>query len=325
MILKTFIVNPNEEGQTIEKFVKRKLEDAPLSFIYKIFRKKDVKINSIRVGLKEKVYANDKVEIYLNEKQYEDFRNKEMISQSNELEKYIVYEDDNILVVNKPSGLLVSRNVNNGIDLNQLVKQYFFYKNPDADPSAFTIAPAHRIDRNTSGLIIFGKNVKTMQELLDIFKNHEEIEKHYLTIVNGKITKSGIIDKPLLKDADTGIVRVASIKEGAKTAISEYKPLEVYNNFTLLDVKIITGRTHQIRVHMASIGHSVIGDPKYGDFKVNKELEKDIKLTSQFLHSYQINFKIKRKDSFLSYLNNVKLIADLSNEEKKILDYIKHK
>ncbi len=322
MLLKTFVVNKNEEGQTIEKYVRRKLEDAPLSFIYKIFRKKDVKINSKRVGLKEIVKANDVVSVYMNEQQYEDFRNKDMVTSSDELVKYIVYEDENILVINKPAGLLVTRNVNNGVDANQLVKEYYFYTHPDADPSSFTIAPAHRIDRNTSGLLIFGKNILTMQKLLEIFKEHKEIEKHYLTIVNGVIKKPGVVDAPLLKDEETGIVKVSSIKEGAKTALSEYRPLEIIDNkYTLLDVKIITGRTHQIRVHMAYISHPVIGDPKYGNFKSNKDLEKRLKLYSQFLHSYEIKFNIQEGE--LKYLNDVKLIAPLSDKQNEMIEILR--
>ena len=216
----------------------------------------------------------------------------------------------------------MTRNVNNGVDANQLVKEYYFFKNPDADPTSFTIAPAHRIDRNTSGLLIFGKNILTMQKLLDVFKEHNEIEKHYLTIVNGIVDRPGVVNKPLLKDEETGIVKVSSLKEGAKTAYSEYTPIEYLDNkYTLMDVKIITGRTHQIRVHMASIGHPVIGDPKYGDFKSNKELEKRIKLYSQFLHSYEIKFNIQEGE--LKYLNKVKLVAPLSEKQNKMIELLK--
>ena len=171
-----YVVAKSEEGQTLEKFIKRKLEVAPLSFIYKLFRKKDVKVNGKREGMKYIISADDVVEAYITDKQYEDFKKSSPIAKDNEVKNWIVYEDDNIIVINKPKGLLVQRNKANGTALDQMVLNYYLFKNPNVKSDEFLPCPAHRIDRNTSGLIIFGKSVEAMQELTEIFKTHTEIE-----------------------------------------------------------------------------------------------------------------------------------------------------
>lgn len=316
--MKKYQVTTQDEGLTLEKFVRHNLKDAPLSFIYKLFRKKDVRINNVKCDAKVKVKAGDEISIYISDQQYDDFKNINQTPANDQLKKYIVYEDDNIIVINKPSGMLVQKDKNNSRSLDQLVKAYYFYTHPEHDRSGFSSAPAHRIDRNTSGLVIFGKNVKTMQALMDIFKNHEEIEKHYLTVVVGHIEKGGTINKPLKKNQDTGLVTVASQSEGGKTAITEYHPIGYHGDFTLLDVKIITGRTHQIRAHMKSINHPIIGDPKYGDFRVNKIIKEQTKLDHQLLHSTKIIFSIKQGD--LKYLNNINIECPLDDKTLRLID-----
>lgn len=319
--MKEFIVNKNESGLTLEKYVKHILNKAPLSFIYKLFRKKDVRINGVKKDLKDKVFEGDVVRIYISDEQINDFNDINKVPSSNQLEKYIVYEDENIIVINKPAGLLVQKDKSNSKSLDQMVKAYYFYKNPNCDKTAFTTAPAHRLDRNTSGLIIFGKSVSVMQQLMNILKNHEEIEKHYLTVVIGNINNGGQIDKPLLKNESTGLVSVTDIKDGGKKAITNYIPVQNYGKFSMLNVTLLTGRTHQIRVHLASINHPIVGDPKYGNFKVNKIIKDKTKLDHQILHAYQIQFKIK--EGSLKYLNDVILKCPLDDKMTKIVEQLK--
>ena len=316
IVMKQYVVSLQDEGITLEKYVRRVLKHAPLSFIYKLFRKKDVRVNNVKSDLKTKLHSQDIVSIYISDQQYDDFQNIDTMPASNQIKKYIVYEDENILIINKPAGMLVQKDINNSKSLDQLVKSYYFYTHPNCDKSSFTIAPAHRLDRNTSGLIIFGKSVSVMQQLMKILKDHKEIEKHYLTIVKGKINNGGRIDKPLKKNEKTSLVSVAELKDGAKIAITDYTPVQSYGDFTMLNVNLITGRTHQIRAHTKAINHPIVGDPKYGDFTLNKKIKELIGIEHQILHSYQIQFKIKEGN--LTYLNDlvIKCPLDLKLIEK---------
>ena len=152
----------------------------------------------------------------------------------------------------------------------------------------FVPGPAHRLDRNTSGLVVFGKNHNALTLLFDLFKNHDLINKHYLALVVGQVEKEkDTIDAPLLKDEETNTVRVA---KNGKTAKTVYKLVKKYDEYSLLDITLLTGRTHQIRVHIAYNKHPIVGDSKYGDFEANKIFKQKYGLSSQFLHAYKMGF-----------------------------------
>ena len=312
-------INTKDCNQRVDKYVRKVLNEAPLSFIYKIFRKKDIKVNDKRVDIDYILKENDVIKIYVTDEQLESFNKpKEFDLTTYNLD--IIYEDENIIIINKPKGLLVhSDDKNNKATLDKYVISYLISKG-EYDPTidqGFIPGPAHRLDRNTSGLIIFGKNLPSLQQLLELFKDKENINKYYYALVKGKITKGGVVNAPLLKNEKTGMVQVSTIANGAKTAISEYSIVKHYNQFTLLEVKLITGRTHQIRVHMAHIGHPIVGDSKYGDFAINKEFSQDFNYNTQFLHAYKIQFKIL--NGILSYLSNKEFKCELGNKEKEIL------
>lgn len=312
-----YIVSFEEANQTLEKYVKRKLEAAPLSFIYKIFRKKDVKVNGKREGLKYKVVEGDEVLIYINEQQYNDFKKSGPVAKDNDVKHWIVYEDDNILVINKPKGLLVQKDKPNGVALDAMVINYYLFKHPELNEDDFLPAPCHRIDRNTSGLVIFGKTIEVIQKLMQVFKDHDEIEKNYYALVKGQTKRYQTIKLPLVKDMESGFVKVSFDDPKRKDAISEYNLIENYGNVSLINVKIITGRTHQIRVHMSYVGYPLVGDNKYGDFNLNKTMEKKYGIKEQYLHAHEIKFRIK--EGKFKYLNDIKLVADLNDNDKKIL------
>jgi len=319
--MKEYLVSKFEEGQTLEKFIKRHLESAPLSFIYKLFRKKDIKVNDKRSNdRKYVVKENDNIKVYITDSQIEEFEKRFDHVSYDSLKDKIVYEDENIIIINKPKGLLVIRNNANGISLDNIVKSYFCATN-NVKEGDFVASPCHRIDRNTSGLIIFGKNVKTMQILMNAFKDRDGIHKSYLALVNGATLKEGRIDTPLYKNADTGMVYPLSISEGGKTAITLYKVKESFKDYTLLDIDLLTGRTHQIRAHMLSINHPLVGDPKYGDFKVNKTFEKKYRISSQFLHAYKITFG--KLEEPLSYLEGKTFVASLPKDEEELLENLR--
>ena len=321
--MQTRIVSKFEEGLTIEKYARKVLVNCPLSLIYKYFRTNCIKINNKKTKLKDRIKENDTIYFYVNDEQYNSFISNEPSKKgSDSIKKYIYYEDENIIVINKPRKMLVQSKDNKEKSLTELMQEYTYYCMKTSNVNFF-FSPAHRLDRNTSGLVVFGKSVKVMQKLGEIFKDHEQIEKHYLTLVEGNLYGEGKIDIPLHKDIKTNMVRETPINQGGKSAITLYKVLNNFNNYTFLDVQILTGRTHQIRAHMKAIGHPIIGDPKYGNFQLNKYFEKTYDLKSQLLHSYQIIFKIK--DGELSYLNKIKFSCPLDEKFKEIISQINTK
>ncbi len=316
-------VRKEEAHQTLEKYAKKILVNAPLSFIYKLFRKKDIKVNGHWQTPKYILEEGDVVSFYIKDEQYQEFINvSSFIKGDNRLAPYIIYEDNNILLINKPRGLLVQPNEkNNSNCLSNMVLSYMIYKN-EYDPSVTTFVPgpAHRIDRNTSGLVIFGKNMASLQELYNLFLEKSNLGKHYITLVKGEIYEDGEVNAPLKKDSENNIVKVSSLKGGGKPAVSKYHVLENYDGYTLLDVTILTGRTHQIRVHMSYINHPVIGDNKYGDFELNRFFKTNYNFENQFLHAYEIDFGNLKEP--LTYLSHTKFNAPLLDEYKILLSHL---
>lgn len=323
--MKEIKVTRNQENQTIFKFVKKYLSDAPLSFIEKLFRKKDVKVNGKRVDKSFIISSDDVIQIYVTDNQLEDFNKMKEVNITS-IKPSIIYEDENILICNKPSGLLVHKGNNDKeITLSDIVLNYLS-KNGEYNLSSnegFIPSLAHRIDRNTSGIVIFGKNIKSLQTLEDLFKDRNEISKFYLALVNGKIINKGLIDKPLYKDEQKGIVSVRSVSKGGKTALTKYDVEESFEKYTLVNVELLTGRTHQIRVHFASIDHPLLGDSKYGDFDANKEFKKDFGYENQFLHAHKVRFG--KLDGNLAYLSNKEFVAPLGEKELKIIEKLRIK
>ena len=288
--MREFIISSSENGLTLEKYVFKVLPAAPMSFIYKLFRKKDIKVNGHHQDKKYRVSANEVVAIYINDAQFDEFQKEKALEPNLKIKDWIIYEDKNVLFVNKPRGLLVQKSAPNDESLDQLVIEYLMATN-QYDPNkelAFVPGPAHRLDRNTSGIVAFGKNHNTLTMLFDLFKSHDLINKHYLALVVGNVEKDkDIITAPLKKDEKNNKVIVA--KDG-KTAKTVYKVVKRFKDYTLLDVTLLTGRTHQIRVHMSYINHPVVGDSKYGDFEANKLFKDQYHFANQFLHAYKIGF-----------------------------------
>lgn len=318
--MKEIRVNKEIENQRIDKFVRKYLNLAPLSFIYKLFRKKDVKVNDHWVQANYILKNNDNIKIYVTDKQIDEFNKPRNITKINDVKLDIIYEDENILVLNKPKGILViNEDGGSKLALVDLVQSYLFSKGEfKNDGLSYKPSPVHRLDRNTSGICLFAKNLATSQTLLELFKEHDGIDKYYLALVVGSPNKNiGLIDLPLLKNEETKMVKVASYKDGAKEAKTEYEVIAKNDDVSLLKVHLLTGRTHQIRVHLASIECPIVGDAKYGDFAFNKKFEREFNYRNQFLHSYRFSFG--KLDSNLAYLSNRSFIADLPTKEKEIL------
>ncbi len=225
-----------------------------------------------------------------------------------DIKTIVIYEDDNFVIANKPRGLLLQQDGDvSHPSLDILVSEYL----------CKTAMPVHRLDKDTSGICVFAKNNKAADEMGKIFNDHTQIEKHYLTLVSGQINEDGVVDAPLRKSFERKKMVVAPLKSGAKPAITKYHPIKNFNDYTLLDISLLTGRTHQIRAHMSYIRHHVVGDIKYGDYKINNVFKREFDFENQFLHAYKLKFlDIKGP---LNYLKNREFSCNLPPELEEIL------
>ena len=318
--MQKFVVTSSESDQTLEKYVKKVLKDAPLSFIYKLFRKKDIKVNGHHQDRKFIVHTNDEVSIYITDEKVKEFSSVKEIKITEDISSWVLFEDENILIINKPRGVLVQKDKSGDTALDDMVISYLVSKK-EYDPNkekGFVPAPVHRLDRNTAGIIIFGKNLRALQELGNVINDKEKVIKKYMTLVEGICENTGKIDL-FLKKLSSGRVIVDN-KEG-KESHTQFKLIESFNNYSLLDVSLLTGRTHQIRVHLSEIGHPVIGDTKYGNYELNKQIEKQYHFKNQFLVAYYLKFN--GLDGELKYLNNKEFCIKLPNECSELIDSLK--
>lgn len=313
-------ISSNDQNKRLDKFVKKYLSKAPDSFIYKLFRKKDVKVNKKPKPIDYITQVGDVITIYITKEQEESFIEKKNVETSSSMDFKVIYEDDNILVVNKPTNLLVHDGDDKLKNDDTLTKQVLNYListnayNPSKE-NIFIPALAHRIDRNTSGLVVFGKTSIALQELFKAFKNHDGMDKEYETLVCGKVTEKGKIEAKLIKNEKTKIVNVDEAN-GLK-ALTLYTPIKVYEDVSLLSVKILTGRTHQIRVHLKHINHPLVGDQKYGN-RNSDMLAKKYHMNGYFLHAKKLCFH--NLENELSYLNDKEFVAPLFDWEVKLIN-----
>lgn len=318
-------VTENESGQRIDKCLRRALCNAPLSFIYKMFRKKDVKVNGKKVPIEYILCPGDVIEVYLQPALLAEFESRSLMRPV-KFDIDIVYEDENLLIVDKPAGLLVHGDeTEKRLTLHNKVLNYLCAKK-EYDPDntlGFAPSPAHRLDRNTSGLVIFGKNLPTLQQLLELFRSKEQIEKTYTALLVGIPPSEGTIDLPLVKDATAGQVKVGRLEKGAKTAVTKYRVLKKYGDYALVEAILVTGRTHQLRAHFQAIRHPIVGDAKYGDFRVNRLFAEKFGLKYQFLHA--ATFTFLNPGGKLAYMAGRSFSAELPRLKANILSGIANK
>ena len=316
--MKEIYISHKEEGQRVDKFVRRYFSDAPLSFIYKLFRIKDVKVNNKPVKISYILKADDVLKIYVSDEQIQEFVSSRPLIRA-PINLKIVYEDENVLIIYKPKGILVHGDEKEKrLTLANQVLNYLYNKGEyDYNSSSFVPSPAHRLDRNTSGIVCFGKNMESLQELYELFKTHVEIHKEYIALLEGRLKKDGTINLPLKKDEKKGLAYITPLAKGGKEAITKYMILENYIDKTLVKAELITGRFHQLRAHFKAIGYPICGDTKYGDFEKNKIFSKTYQYKSQFLYATSLSFG--NLNGKLKYLSNHHFEVELEQKEEDIL------
>lgn len=319
--MKEIKITEQEQNQRLDKFLLKYLNKASKSFIYKMLRKKRIKYNGKKGEGNEILQKGDCLQLYLSEETIKSFMEEKVICKTERHFK-IVYEDNNLLVVSKPAGLIVHPQKSD--DKNTLIDQilYYLYEKGEYTPkkeSTFTPAICNRLDRNTSGIVIAGKNLKTVQAVNDAIAKGK-VNKYYMTLVKGNITQQGEIISYLKKNSEKNqVVLYDSQKEGTKKIVTKYKPIAYAENMTLLQIDLVTGRSHQIRAQMQKIGHCIAGDRKYGEEQWNVYFRKKFNLTNQFLHAYKVVWQQCEGD--LAYLKSKEWIAPLPDKLQGIYNF----
>ena len=327
--MQEFKIGANEAGQRLDKFLHKYLKEAGSSFLYKMLRKKNITLNKKKADGKEVLAIGDEVQFFFSDETFEKFRGRSIVYEneykdgnalksgkqkffqdnrqkdSNAIYQYksayeklkgieIIYEDDHILLLNKPTGILSQKSEAADLSVNEWLIGYLLSKEKISQEQLETFKPSicNRLDRNTSGLMICGKSLQGSQQMNFLIKERK-IRKFYRTFVKGQVKESAYIKGFLKKDENLNKVFLKEKADNTKeyTPIeTAYEPILYKNGYTYLEVELITGKTHQIRAHLSSIGHPLLGDEKYGNREWNRSF-KDLKLPKwQLLHSYRVEF-----------------------------------
>lgn len=333
--MQQIIITSELAGQRLNKLLGKYLDEAPQSFIYKMLRKKNIKLNDKKATGNEIVKEFDVVTLYLTDSTIDTFQKKQIqtavSSASNSLPSLqILYEDKDILIVNKAVGVLSQKARADDYSINEQIVDY--WRGKYQDNSMFVPSVCNRLDRNTSGILLAGMSLSGSQLLSKMLKQRR-VDKYYLTIVSGIVEKDRTIQGFLTKKKNHNQVVIYKTLEEAQRAAADkpayietrYEPLD-YGRFdgddvTLLQVKLITGKTHQIRAHLHAAGHPILGDGKYGNKPINDRLRKEFGLKHQLLHAYVLCFPPREVEPELpETLVGKKITADLPEEFSKIKD-----
>lgn len=283
-IMKSLIVDEKFNSKKLTSFLLNNFSGLNINTVYKALRKKDIRVNEKRINENILVYTGDVIDIYISDY---------LLLNNSSLSIPTIYEDDNILIINKPSGIeVIGEN-----SLTSILQTKYKY-----------ILPCHRLDRNTTGIILFAKNLNALNILLSKFRNHE-IEKHYACLIYGIPKKeTQTLTAYLFKNSKKSIVYISDFpKKGYQKIITSYSILNKFkNNTCILDINLHTGKTHQIRAHLAHIGYPIIGDGKYGINEINKKFN----CKTQQLCSYKLKFNFISENGLLDYLNGKEFKID---------------
>ena len=304
--MREIIIGKNEAGKRLDKVLKSYLSNAGTSFIYKMLRKKNIVLDDKKADGREKLSKGQSIKMYFSEETFkkmtgEDSLEKGLnnIENTDALEKMvdmlkslIIYEDENLIIFSKPSGWLSQKARKDDISVNEICISYLYKKGEITDESMRTFKPSicNRLDRNTSGIMVFGKTLIALQEMAKLFKTRD-LNKYYIAVVKGNLSVGGEYKAYLSKDNNGNQVKLINeYKKGYKEIRTSINPIFSSEEYSFIKLELITGKTHQLRAHLAYLGHPIIGDPKYGDMKTNKKYKNEFKITSQLLHAYRLEF-----------------------------------
>lgn len=314
-IMREFVINANDSGQRIDKFISKAMPDMPKSMMYKLIRKKDIKLNGKRCELSQRLSEGDVVRVYVKEElSSPKEHDMSFLNASSSLD--IVYEDSNMIIVSKPVGLETHPSYDcSGDTLIDRIKKYLWEKKeylPDSE-SSFAPAVCSRLDRNTSGLVTAAKNAAALREINSAIREGR-MHKIYRCVCISPLPKSeDVLTAYHKKDTSRNTVSISDLPgEGYKEIRTGYKVLRQNKGLSLVEVTLFTGRTHQIRAHLAHIGSPLLGDGKYGDTAFNKRMG----VFHQALCAYAVSFEFP-EDSPLSSLNGMTVCAASPDFEKK--------
>lgn len=298
--MRSFTIRENDGNQRLDKFLGKAVPLLPQSLLYKYLRKGRIKVNGKKSEIRFRLTAGDLIELYINDEFFIEDTSRQFLLAPPVVT--VVYEDENLLLVDKQPGLCVHEDNNNTVDtlINRIL--HYLYDKGEYDPSgelSFAPALANRIDRNTGGIVLAAKNAEALRVLNEKIKERE-IRKYYLCVVSGvPQPESATLTAYLQRSENESTVRVYDRpNRNTKTIVTRYRVIRRSARSSLLEVELLTGRTHQIRAHMAHIGHPLLGDGKYGTGKLNREYG----LRQQLLYSYKLRFDFKDREHLLGYL-----------------------
>lgn len=314
--MKEYIVGKNEAGKRLDKLLLKVLNQAPSSFVYKMLRKKNIKLNEKKADGNELLTEGDRIQIYLSDETFGKFHadtaaygdgKMDVLSQDQTEQKKrrelkpseILYADADVMIMNKPAGILSQKAAPGDDSINEQMIRYLLAQGKLTREQLETYTPSvcNRLDRNTSGIVMAGISLVGSQELSRMLKRRS-LNKYYLALVAGRVEKAETHTAYLKKDERTNTVVVSqdvpanatqSVHDGQRI-VTEYRPLYTNQDYTLLEVHLITGKTHQIRAHLAYLNHPIIGDAKYGRKRLNQEFRQSFGIQNQCLHAWRVEF-----------------------------------
>ncbi len=315
--MQEIIVSANEAGQRFDKLLAKYLNEAPKSFLYKMLRKKNIVLNGKKATGNEKLAVGDSIKLFLADETIEKFSKINIQHTKKKLD--IIYEDDHVIMINKPVGMLSQKAEAKDESVVEHLISYMLESGQllESDLRKFKPSICNRLDRNTSGLVVAGKSLIGLQKMGELFKERT-LKKYYRCLVAGEVKSEQYIKGYLLKDEKTNKVSVSEKEFGEALPIeTEYKPIWSNGKVTFLEVHLITGRTHQIRAHLASCEHPIIGDYKYGNRKMNDIYKNKYQLESQLLHAYRLELPVLEEP--LQKISQKQFVAPLPRLFEKIL------